>query len=314
MTLTYNSENANLTSSFTTLLRVQEAVMALFYEELNNPHMMTFPMITNVYKSTLNAEIMNVIAGPGAWYQQTNEGEEYTWSNWAEGSEVTATPVTYKKAYDVSEELMEDRQFKKIMNNAKSLARGGLDKQETVGITPYNNAFTSGTGADGSYLCVSDHNLINSTSTGDNALTTELSVQGVIEAYELAGKVVGDDGIYSRFDYDTILVPVELEAEAWEIFMSDERPDTTNRAKNFLHNKVKRIIVSPYLTSATAWFLIASGAKDILPAYVDRVSPMFRSDVDVFSDNLLFKGRMRATASFAAWQGVIGSTGEVAAS
>ena len=188
------------------------------------------------------------------------------------------------------------------------MAAGGKSIVESVASTPFDNAFTSGTGSDGSYLCVTNHNLINSGSTGSNALTTPLSAEGLEAAYILGRNVVDDANVIIRTQYDTLLIPEDLERKAEELMMSVLNPETGNNAINVYKGKIKNIVVCPYLSSASAWFLIDSSSQR-RPKFFWRLKPEFHVVTHPTSLNALMIARERFSTIFAGWQGVIGSTG-----
>jgi len=308
----YTSTDAEKRSGFTEIIEVQDRMARIAFDELSKPWAQIFPQVVNVMSSSKKDEKFNIFAAPGSWYKVANEGEEFTYANHAEGTTITATPDEYRQAFDVTEVMMEDKQWPKLMSGVKDLMRGALEIEEIIGHLPYNNAFSSGLMSDGSYMCAAAHDPVNSATTWSNAITTEMSYEALKEMIELSYDILGEDGIRSMHNYDTLFIPPPLEEMAYILLQSENNPNTQNKQANFVRSKIKKVIVSPWLTSDTAFFLIASGEKAILPQFINRVPKQFRSDVDVYSHNILNKGRMRAICTAYAGQGVIGSTGTVA--
>lgn len=306
MAIGYTSTSANVRSSFATLMKSFPEIRKVFYDEFKMLPQI-FPNFLIVENSTKQYEIENSVGPRGEWAAK-NEAAEYTFGDLAQGSEVTYTHITYTDAFDLSEELMEDNQWKYIMKNAREMARGGYACAENLAADVLNNAFSSGTGADGSYLCVTDHNLINSGSTGSNALTTVLSAQGLEDAYVLADNIVNEANVIIPTRFDTLVVPPSLRRAAEELKGSDKTPENSNNAVNVYKNEISKIVVDPYLTSPTAWFLIDSSSQ-AKGKFFWRVKPQFFNDRDVYSGNYLMKARERFSYGHTDWQGVIGSTG-----
>lgn len=306
MAIGYTSTSANVRSSFATLMKSFPEIRKVFYDEFKMLPQI-FPNFLIVENSTKQYEIENSVGPRGEWAAK-NEAAEYTFGDLAQGSEVTYTHITYTDAFDLSEELMEDNQWKYIMKNAREMARGGYACAENLAADVLNNAFSSGTGADGSYLCVTNHNLINSGSTGSNALTTVLSAQGLEDAYVLADNIVNEANVIIPTRFDTLVVPPSLRRVAEELKGSDKTPENSNNAVNVYKNEISKIVVDPYLTSPTAWFLIDSSSQ-AKGKFFWRVKPQFFNDRDVYSGNYLMKARERFSYGHTDWQGVIGSTG-----
>ena len=306
MAVGYTSTNANKRSSFASLMKNFPELRKVFFDQFK----MLPPLLDNFLvmdSSSKSAEIENTVGGRGEWSSKT-EAAEYTFGDYAQGTEVAYTHLTYAEAYDLSEEMMEDNQWPAIMKTAKEMARGGYAAKENNGADVFNNAFSSGTGADSSYLCVTDHNLINSVSTGSNALTTPLSADGLEEAYVLADNIVNESNVIVPTNFTTLVVPPSLRREAEELKGSDKTPSNANNAINVYKNEITKIVVDPYLSSSTAWFLV-DNSTDCRGKFFWRVKPQFYNDRDVYSGNYLMKARERFAYGHTDWQGVLGSTG-----
>ena len=307
--MAYTSTDALKTSTFASLLSARPYIRDAYYDELQ-----AIPTIYDkshvVESSTLAVEREDVVGEFEAWSSTAKtEAAEFSYNNTAIGTTISYTAATYTNAFDVSEELLEDNQWKGIVSKAQDKAKGAIALLESKAVSVYDNAFTSGTGADGSYLCSSSHNLINSTSTGDNAETAALSASALDSMQQLADKMVNEGNIYVRVNYDILMVPVELRRVAEELIGSDKTPEDANNSKNVEYGKYK-VLVNPYLSSSTAFFLIASGnANKRKPKVFHRVKPQLRMVTDVHSGNPCFQGRMRFSYGFTGWQDVIGSTG-----
>lgn len=309
MAISYTSTNANLRSGFANSLVLPTPYLRkAFYDEYRMLPTL-YDKFLNVDNSKLQTERENVVGGRGIWTSK-NEAAEYTFGDFAEGAAVLYTHVTYTDAFDVSEEMKEDNQWKTVMANAREMARGGYAAVETQAANVLNNGFAGGTtGSDGGQLFASDHNLINSASTGDNAETLALSAAGLDAMYILGDKIVNEANLLVPVDYDTLIVPPELRTVAEELVKSTYTPESGNNAVNVFKNRIKQIVVNPYLTSTTAWFLASSGLAKKGKLFW-RVQPQFKPEKeDVFSGNSLYIARERFSVGHTEWQGILGSTG-----
>ena len=139
-------------------------------------------------------------------------------------------------------------------------------------------------------------------------MTLALSATGLNAAYILADTMVNEADVFVPLNYNTLIVPPELRTAAEELVRSTYVPESDKNAVNVYKNRINKIIVNPYLTSATAWFLVASESDKKGKLYW-RVRPQFKETSDPYSDNRLFKARERFSIGHTEWQGAIGSTG-----
>ena len=306
MSFSYDPTNALVRSSFASLMKSFPEIRKVFYDNFKKAPTL-YDKYLVVANSTKNVERENTVGPRGIWTAKT-EANEFTFGNLAQGTEIAYTNITYADAFDISEELMEDNQFSYVMKNAAEMGRGGYAAVEDISADVLNNAFTSGTGADDTYLCNSAHNLINSANTGDNALTDVLSADGLKSAYALADATVSEADVVIPTNFSCLVVPPALRQTAEELMDSEKNPENANNAVNTYKNRITEIQVNPYLSSTTAWFLIDK-TSDNRGKFYWRVKPQFINDRDVTSGNFLMKARQRFVAGFTNWQGVIGSTG-----
>jgi phage major head subunit gpT-like protein len=303
-----NPTTALVRSGFASLMKAEPELREIYYNEYKRlPEL--FPQYMLMDTSDRKTETENVIGNMSEWTSHT-EGEDYTYNAITQGTEVTVTHTTYSNGFSVSQELMEDNQWGAIMRGPQEMAAGGKSIAESGASTPFDNAFTSGTGSDGSYLCVTDHNLINSALTGSNAITNALSADGLEAAFIQASNTVDDGGVIINTNFDTLFVPPALRRTALELTQSALTPFSNNNATNIYKGMINKVVVCPYLASSTAWFLIDSSSRR-RPKFFWRVRPQFNVTTQPSSLNSLMTGRLRFGTLFAGWQGVFGSTGTV---
>lgn len=308
MAVSYTSTDALLRSAFSnSLVLAFPELQKVYFDEFKRwPEL--YSKYTFVDTSDMQTYSANTVGELPIWASKS-EGAEYTYSNSAQGTRVDITPTTYHGAFDISEELMEDNLWKPILSGTAALATSGKVIVEDVCADLLNNAFSGGTaGTDGGDLCSSSHDLINSGSTGDNADTAAFDADGLEALYLLADNVVDEANKFVLPNYDTLVIPPALRREAEEMVGSTLTPESNNNAINIYRNKIKTVVVNPYLSSATAWFLVDS-ASPHKGVTIWRKRPMFRMREDTHSGNPLFIGRLRLGTGHFNWQGILGSTG-----
>lgn len=316
MSYTYDPANMNQRSDVASMMKAYPYIRYISLDSYTQLPAM-YDKICKVKSSDMGTERENT-TGLGAEWATLAEKSEHAYSNIDEGTEVSYTHSSFADAIDLSYEMVQDNQFKTAFQGAKLLGRGGYAARESSAADVYNNAFTTGNGSDGTVLCNAAHNLINSASVGDNAITDILSSDGLKAAFALGRRIVNEANIFIPIMYDTLLVPPELEEMAIQLCVNESKPGTVNRdinvyAKNGADasnysSRIKRIIVNPYLDSTTAWFLIAS-QEDARGVFYMRQDVTFNLERDPHTNAFLHQGRGRWSAGHTDWQGVIGSPG-----
>lgn len=184
-----------------------------------------------------------------------------------------------------------------------------------------NAAFT-GVCFDGQFFCDTDHPVKNPTTGGTDSVSnkgvvvlsaaTQASAQASLGAAATAmGSFKDDEGRPLNVTPNVLLVPVALRDVANTLYTADRLED----GKANLYKGMFKPVVSPRLTSATAWFLLDT-TKVVKPfIYQERKAPVFVSQTDPQSDDVFmrkmfkFGAEARAAAGYGFWQTCYGSTG-----
>jgi len=97
----------------------------------------------------------------------------------------------------------------------------------------------------------------------NNLITANAFNEAGLEAVMVKAQTIKDDalgtgdGNFINIDLNnaTLLIPIQLQLEAWQMTNSALVPESAENAKNFFQNKLK-IVTSPYVTndSATTWY------------------------------------------------------------
>lgn len=270
-----------------------------------------FSKVYKVSSSKKAAEHDYHIAGLGVWpkfegavvYDEPITGDTITYvhEQFAQGIQI---PIT----------LAEDDLYGIINENGlgtrktQSLARGARALVEKTAASILDNAFTVN-GYDGVPLISDAHPLLGG-GTQSNKLSpdstdgTNLTVRNLSRAIALMRKQVNDRGIPIACTADTLVVPVDLYATALEIVMSPDRPDTPNRAKNILYDKLD-VVVLDYLENQDIWFLLDSSQHQL--NFFWRVKPEFMRDEDIDHLMIKFVGRCRFSCGYSDYRGIVGA-------
>lgn len=153
----------------------------------------------------------------------------------------------------------------------------------------FNNAFsTSHTVADGNALCSTAR------STGlDNSGTSALTYTSIVDTYENMMQFSDANGLTLRCTPDTLVVPVELFAEAVQITNSAMIPGSDHNDVNAIFGRIT-VIADPLLTDNNNWFLVDSmGARMHLNWFWREMPYVIMAPDNDFQSLLRVRGGMR---------------------
>ena len=264
--------------------------------------------IFHVDSSTHDTERDSAITG-FSLLEETAEGSPIEYEDPVQMYDVSYVHKKYTKGFKVSEELMEDDRYSVIKKKPAALARACRRTAESLGAAVLNNAFSSGTGGDGKYLCSYIHPRADGGTAQSNASTTGITLTETnLNTALLAMRAqVDDKGMKIGMKADTIIVPPALEKTAHIILDSNLRSGTADNDANYFKGLLK-VISWDWLSSSTAWFLLDSSQHEL--NWFWRIRPEFKQDNSFDTGMALFKARMRSSAGWSDWRGVWGSKGD----
>ena len=177
---------------------------------------------------------------------------------------------------------------------------------ETLSGNIFDNAFTSGTGGDGQFLCSDSHPRTDGGTAQNNKHTYGLNETYLQAALLAMRKTLDDKGQKIGVQPDTLLIPPDLELTANILLKSTGRTGTNYNEINPYQGRLN-IVVWDYLDLTQAWYILDSGLNQLNFFWRDR--PEFASDTSFETDAALYKVRCRFSVGFSDWRGVYGSTG-----
>jgi hypothetical protein len=213
--------------------------------------------------------------------------------------EKTFTHKRYAKGIAIDKDLYADARIGTIQGMASKL---GYAFGKTIAMhqsSVFVNAFTT-LGADGKALCANDHPRNTADATAiDNLGSTALSYAAIVATMQAGKKMTDDRGDPMPVMYDTIYVPTELEATAIEETKGLLKPGTADNTASALQTAGLRIVVDPYLTSATNWFMVDSQlAKDHLLWFWREQANIIMDPASDFNLVARYNGTMRYSFGF----------------
>jgi len=241
-----------------------------------------------------------------------NEGSAVVYDTAQEAWTARYINETVAMAFSLTEEAIEDNLYDTLSSRyTKALARSMQTTKQIKGANVLNNAFTSGTGGDGAYLCASSHPTVENVSLS-NILSTasDLNETSLEQALiDIAG-FKDERGLRINAQATRLIIPAALQ------FVSDrlmESPGRTGTADNDI-NAVRNMGMVPqgysvnhYLTDTDAWFLktdVPNGLKHFV-----RTSVSTNMEGDFETGNVRYKARERYSFGWSDWRGIFGTPG-----
>jgi len=267
-----------------------------------------FSSIFHVNNSSVDVERDSAVTG-FSLLEQTAEGGAIQYEDSVQMYDVSYVHLKYTKGFKVSEELVEDDRYNIINKKPAALARATRRTAEYLAASVFNNAFSSGTGGDGKYLCSYIHPRADGGTAQSNANTSGITLTETnLNTGLLAMRGQLDDkGMKIGVKADTLLVSPTLHKLAVELTGSSLKAGSADNDVNYYKGMLK-IIDWDWISSTTAWFLIDSSVHQV--NWFWRVRPEFKKDNSFDTGMALFKTRMRCSRGFSDWRGIWGSQGD----
>ena len=266
-----------------------------------------FQKIFNVMTSTRQYEEDFTMQGLTNFVSKT-EGNVIAYEDFLPGNRKTYTHTTYAKGARITEEAVEDDLYGPMRKVGRALGISARATLETRGALILNSSFvtTDYTVGDGLALFSASHTREDGGANLSNTSTdAALSVSALETALiDLRTEL---DGVGKRIELmpRAIVIPPDLEYVAYQVLKSAYLPGSANNDVNPLEGRLE-VIVWPYLTSTTAWFIICD-THDL--KWFWRRQLHTRTEEDFGTGDMLFKGRMRFSFGANEWRGLHGNKG-----
>ena len=224
--------------------------------------------------------------------------------------EKTFTHKEYALGIGIERKLFDDDQKGLIRRRAQDFGTTFGDTIAYHQSSVFNNAFSSSyVGGDAVALCSSSHpnRATDTATTFDNAGSTALSYDAVVSTLNTGAAFTDDQGLPMPSLYDVLYVPVALQATAWTIVNSMNKPGTADNDGNFVGSRPMRVLVDPYLLDSNNWFMVDSAKANSHLLWFWRVNPELSLDpASNFNLVARYRGYMRFSFGFDDWRWVYG--------
>ena len=232
---------------------------------------------------------------PAVEYQKIHPGLERTYIH-----------EEFASGFAVERKFVDDEMYSTIEKLPADLARAGRYKVEQDAASLFNNALIATPTAkiyDGKPLFAHDHPTVETTSAkGDNLIDGTLSEDTLKKALLLGKKQIDEAGKLIVMNFDTLVVPPDLEYTASVLLKTTARPGTDYNDINVLSGRLK-IVVWDFLTKSDACFLMDS--KNHEANFFWRVKPEFNRETEFDSFVQKYNGYMRYSFGVSDFRGLI---------
>lgn len=217
---------------------------------------------------------------------------------------------TYATGFIVTMEAMEDNKAPEVVaQRARGLKLAQVRRRETVAANVLNNGFDSNYAqGDAKELLATDHPSDIGNQSNELATAADISEASLEQLMIDIRKAKDTRGNRIHLRPKMLIVPPDLEPEAFRILESSLRSGTADNDANFLRGRMPGgVVVNPYLTDTDAFF-VKTDANDGLIHYERRpMSIELENDFD--TSNVRFKSVSRYSFGASDWRGVYGSPG-----
>ena len=220
---------------------------------------------------------------------------------------------TWEASIAVDRSALEDDQYGQIRLRVQELAQEVKRHQDEMVFGLLKDGFAS-LCYDGQYFFDTDH-AEGDSGTQSNKGTAALSASALQTAFTSMMKTKDDKGKPMGVIPDTLVVPPDLKWTATELLQSVYAPEVvsgkTDTRGNVLSGVVE-LIVSPYLTDTTDWFLMCSRRIVKPVVFQSRIPVEFSaleadSEAGFMRDQYVYGVRARYNVGYGLWQLAYGS-------
>lgn len=241
------------------------------------------------------------------------EGGGISYDTTVNGYSTRYTHVTYGLGFIVTQEAVEDNQYKaQAEKRVRALRRSMRHTKETVGANVVNRAFSGSgqLGGDGVTMVASNHPTANGTQSNLLAVAADLSEAALEDIFIQIMSATDTRGLRIALKPRKLIVAPSEAFNAERIIKSTLQNDTANNAINAIRSMgllPEGVLVWSFLTDANAWF-VKTDASDGLKL-LNRRDLKLEKDGDFETGNFKHKATERYAFGWSDWRAVYGSPG-----
>ena len=270
-------------------------VFFLQYKEQEQVHPRIFQMET----SKKRKESYHSVTGLGM-LDEKPESESINYTNLVDGYDKDFLHTAYAKGLRFSRELLDDEQYGIMKRRTEALARSARYRKEYDHAKLFNNASgtTYFTGQDSLALLSASHTMaaVAGTVWSNYSASTALSLSALETAFTAIRTFKDDQNMLIGMEPAMLLIPPQLEYDAYEILNSTGKPYTADNEVNYFKGKLK-VIVWPFITDTNCWFVLVN-KSEAAPLSFSRTKLEYESDGDFDTKDLKVSAYTRYSLGF----------------
>ncbi len=269
--------------------------------------------LVKVERSDKAKEECSYLSGIGL-VPKKGEGDPVVFDARLQGPTKTWIHDTYALGMRITEEAIEDDLYNVMKDGSRELGVSARETRHIAVAEIFNTGFvtTYHTAGDALAVFTASHTRLGGGTWSNLATAASLNyatLQSAILAFESQldsrAKKIMQTPV-------TLLVPPALEFKALELLETVGQPENANNTINAVKRARPslRLVVWPYLTSSTAWFLIGDNAKMATGlVHFERVGVTFGKEGDFDTGDAKFKTRFRISTEVNYPIGLYGNAG-----
>lgn len=258
-------------------------------------------------------------------FEAGGEGAAYPRNSFQEGYSKVIEPDEWKNSFEITQQMIEDQKIGKATQRAGIFATAYNRTKETFAAAILNNGQTPDitfgrnnrnfniAAADGlSYFNQAHTSITGETGTQSNYFGNPFSYDALCVVEEAMQKFKDDDGNLLNIMPDTIIIPANARIKklVFDAIGAEGIPGTGNNSFSYQFGRWN-VIMSPYLNNTTGitagtdtWYLMDSTYNEDCGGliWLDRIPLTVKSYIDENTDNNVWKGRARYSASGNDWR------------
>jgi hypothetical protein len=296
---------------------LDEVVSGIAYESfMMEPLMM--PALYSVRPSSRRRERLASFGGLRPYQAKTAMSAPATGAI-VQQAEKDFVHTAYAQQVPIERELLDDQDFGLLEDIGRQLGTQASYSMDLLAMAVFNDAFDGVTYTDqfGLSLCNSAHLNADSGNSQDNSGTSALSMSSVKSTRTAMRNFTNHAGDAMSVQPDALLIPVDLEEDAWEIVRSTGRPDTASRADNFYNGQFK-LFVSPLLSTgfdaatigkagdANDWFMLDTRLMAQNLIWFQRIGLEIYGDGNLQTGTRTVGGYFRSSHGVRDWRFIYG--------
>ena len=241
-----------------------------------------------------------------------SEGGSISYDTTVNGYLKRYTNVTYGLGFIVTQEAVEDNQYKaQAEARVKALRRSMRHTKETVFANVLNRATDSAyAGGDGKELLATDHPTSNGTQSNELSVAADLSEAALEDMFIQIMNATDTRGLRIALKPRKLIVPPNLAFEAERIVKSNLQNDSANNAINAVKSMgmlPEGVMIWSFLTDTDQWFVKTDASNGLKG--LNRRALSLEKDGDFETGNFKHKATERYAAGWTDWRGIFGSPG-----